>query len=449
MRGFLRLRGSTYYFRCRIPHDLCTEFFTGRELLKSLHTSDKTVAKDAAAEWYCRASRIFSLCRVQSLSKAKRQELVTSELFPRRKKVTSTTSSQRLKVLFDCYVSQHKVNWREKSLDEVTYSLGLAVEVIGNIPTSQLTSGVIKSYLATILQLPANHRKSPALRDLKVCDIIEMEGLTPMSRKSVCKHMQWLGAALKHSKMEHLLDGIVLPTISRNPYEERSVYAPEELQLILDNLQWAEGHPDRLWVPLIGLLQGMRLNEVCQLHVDDIALDSLPVISINGDDEKQVKNADSYRRVPIHQQLIDIGFLDFVRKVKASGETRLFHQLKLHRGAYGHYTGKWFQIFNRKYVSKDPKKVFHSLRHGFIDYLANNSDAKEHQIAWLVGHTNRKSQTTGRYTKPPTPTQLLPVMAMFDLWKVLKWEGVRGEARKSFANHGVESPSTSSGPCTS
>jgi integrase len=430
MKGFLRLRGSTYYFRCRVPHDLHGTFFRGQEILKSLHTRDRKHAQESAAEWYCRVNRVFHLCRMRSLPPEQLQALVTSELFPSNKGDTYRSTARHLKDLLDSYVSEHKVNWREKSYDEVTYSLGLALDVIGNVETSQLSPEVLKSYLATILQLPANHRKKPALRNLSVKEILKVDGLSPMSRKSVCKHMQWLGAALKHAKMEHLLDGVVLPTITRNPYEERSIYAPEELQRILDNLKWEEDHPDRLWVPLVGMLQGMRLNEICQLHVADVSLDGIPAISINDDEGKQVKNADSYRRIPLHPKLIDLGFLGYVRRVKGAGEARLFHQLKPHRGAYGHYTGKWFQMFNRKHITPDPKKVFHSLRHGFIDYLANNSEAKEHQIAWLVGHTNRKSETAGRYTKPPTPAQLLPIIDMYDCWKGITWGAVEAEARK-------------------
>jgi len=429
MKGFLRLRGDTYYFRCRVPSDLYGTFFQGKEILKSLHTRDKKVAKDAVAEWYCRTTRIFNLCRFKSVPDAHLQELIQSELFP-PKRNTVQPASPLLRDLFDTYILQHKVNWREKSYDEVTYSLELALAVIGNIPVSQLTGDVIKSYLSTLLLLPPNHTKKPAFKNIKVSDIIKLDGITPMSRKSVCKHMQWFGAALKYAKMEHLLDGVVLPAITRNPYEERSVYSLVELQKIIDNLKWDELHPDRLWVPLIGLLQGMRLNEICQLHVDDIIIDELPSLSINDDAGKQVKNADSYRRIPIHPKLVELGFLDYVRHAKTSGETRLFWLLKPHRGAYSHYTGKWFQAFNRKHVSSDPKKVFHSLRHGFIDYLANNSEAKEHQIAWLVGHTNRRSQTTGRYTKPPSPAQLLPIIEMYDQWNGLSWRAVEKEACK-------------------
>ncbi len=429
MKGFLRLRGKTYYFRCWVPLDLQEMFSNRTEIVKSLHTREKNVAKEAAAEWYSRTTRIFNLCRFKSIPHTLLSELIQSELFPPKQNPVQP-ESRRLRDLFDDYIRDHKVNWREKSYDEVAYSLELAVEVIGNIPTCQLTPDVIKSYLATILLLPANHRKKPALRNLRVREIVKLAGLTPMSHKSVCKHMQWLGAALKHAKLEYLLDGLILPTITRNAHEERSVYDREELQRILDNLKWDEAHPDRLWVPLIGLLQGMRLNEICQLHVQDVCLEGTPNISINDDAGKQVKNAESYRRIPVHLKLIDLGFLDYVRAIKATRETRLFPMLKPHRGAYGHYTGKWFQTFNRKHITPDPKKVFHSLRHGFIDHLANNTEAKEHQIAWLVGHSNQKSQTAGRYTKPPSPAQLLPIMEMYDVWMRLQWTAAEAEARK-------------------
>jgi len=135
MKGFLHLRGDTYYFRCRVPHDLY-HIFTQREAVKSLHTRDKRMAKDATGEWYCRTTRIFNL-------------------------------------------------WREKSYDEVTYSLELALDVIGNITTCQLSPEINKSFLATILLLPANHRKKPALRDLKVSEIIKLDGNAPMNWLSI------------------------------------------------------------------------------------------------------------------------------------------------------------------------------------------------------------------------------------------------------------------------
>ena len=72
----MRLRGNTYYFRCRVPNDLHGTFFQGREILKSLHTGDKKLAKDFAAEWYCRVTKAFHLCRIHSLPYNQLQEVV-------------------------------------------------------------------------------------------------------------------------------------------------------------------------------------------------------------------------------------------------------------------------------------------------------------------------------------------------------------------------------------
>lgn len=120
MKGFLRLRGDTYYYRSRVPVDLLGVFFHGREILKSLHTKDKGLAKDAAAEWYCRTSRMFHLCRVKSLPESKLQELIQSELFPPKKRHLHQ-AAPLLRDLFDSYIREHKVNWREKSYDDVVY----------------------------------------------------------------------------------------------------------------------------------------------------------------------------------------------------------------------------------------------------------------------------------------------------------------------------------------
>lgn len=57
MKGFLRLRGNRYGFRCRVPQDLRETFFQGKEILMVLHTRDKRLAQEAAAEWFCKSSR--------------------------------------------------------------------------------------------------------------------------------------------------------------------------------------------------------------------------------------------------------------------------------------------------------------------------------------------------------------------------------------------------------
>jgi integrase len=62
---------------------------------------------------------------------------------------------------------------------------------------------------------------------------------------------------------------------------------------------------------------------------------------------------------------------------------------------YSNGFGKWYQRFNRRHVTKDPQKVFHSMRHLVTDTL-KQAGVLETVIAELVGHSNGGSETMGR-----------------------------------------------------
>lgn len=70
------------------------------------------------------------------------------------------------------------------------------------------------------------------------------------------------------------------------------------------------------WVPWLCALTGARVAEICQLRKEDIRLDdATPHIRITPE-AGSVKTGE-YRDVPIHDQLIAIGFPDFVRACEA------------------------------------------------------------------------------------------------------------------------------------
>jgi len=58
------------------------------------------------------------------------------------------------------------------------------------------------------------------------------------------------------------------------------------------------------------MFQGMRMNEICQLYKEDIKkIDNIWCFDINRDRDKSIKNDDSIRIIPIHQSVIDSGFI--------------------------------------------------------------------------------------------------------------------------------------------
>ena len=67
------------------------------------------------------------------------------------------------------------------------------------------------------------------------------------------------------------------------------------------------------------------------------------VIDINDNTkDKKLKTPNSKRKIPLHQTLIDLGFLDYPHILEQKGRDRLFHELTLGRDGY---TKKSFQIF--------------------------------------------------------------------------------------------------------
>ena len=141
----------------------------------------------------------------------------------------------------------------------------------------------------------------------------------------------------------------------------------------------------------------MRLTECCQLFVSDIQeIDNTPCILINDDpdgdedeqDAKRVKTDAGKRYVPVHPELVRIGFLNFVKEKKSPGGRRLFPELK--KGADGYYSGpfsKWFNDTNRfldKAGAKAKGTSFHSFRHNYRDAL-READISPQRVRALGG----------------------------------------------------------------
>jgi integrase len=182
--------------------------------------------------------------------------------------------------------------------------------------------------------------------------------------------------------------------------EARLSFDPHDLTTLL-NLEAlnaeARKHPWRYWLPLLGRTTGARLEELCQLRVDDfIPEQGIQCIRIDdSQDGQKLKNASSRRVLPIHPALVKLGLLLHVESVRATGADRLFPELEAVRGKLGHAPSKWFGRYKIKQGITDPKKTFHSFRHTLIDEL-RDSGVQDSLIKRIVGHED-SSVTFGIY----------------------------------------------------
>lgn len=153
-------------------------------------------------------------------------------------------------------------------------------------------------------------------------------------------------------------------------------------------------HPrrGRFWVPLLALFHGLRLGEACQLHVADVReMEGVHVLLLTDDmpsdmdeaDRKRIKTEAGIRYVPLHPEIVKIGFLSFVAEARKANRTRLFpEQAKDSHGYFSPFS-KWFGRFLDKAGVKTRKITFHSFRHSYRDALRRASVPRD--VAQALG----------------------------------------------------------------
>lgn len=186
-----------------------------------------------------------------------------------------------------------------------------------------------------------------------------------------------------------------------NRAQIQALFAPEALSKLSESARWAS---------LIGLYTGARASEVGQLLVKDVfEEEGIPCIRISDEGEHQkVKTEVSLRTVPLHPELLKMGFLDWVDGKRTAGATRLFPAAK---ATAVNGQGNWItKAFSRHLadVGKEwepAKRGFHSLRKTFIQELQGAGVSSELR-AQIVGH-ELDDEHHATYGRPFTVTEKL------------------------------------------
>lgn len=144
-------------------------------------------------------------------------------------------------------------------------------------------------------------------------------------------------------------------------------------------------YPYQYWVPLILRYTGARLNEICQLRKEDVfEKEGVWYVNITDESEEQVlKTLNSKRLVPIADELIRLGLIDFVEG--SNGE--LFSELPVIKGRKSANASKWATYWRNK-CNFDKGHDLHSLRHNFTNEL-KQLGVPEPMVSELVGHSTQ------------------------------------------------------------
>jgi len=319
------------------------------------------------------------------------------------------------------------------------------IEIIGDIDFSTITKNEVSHYIDVQTKLPPNRKKSPKYRDLSIKEVMKLE----LSQKEIQTPQNINKRITKLSVFGNwgVRQGLLITnpfsgmkfSVKKQPHT-RQPFTTDELRKIFKPetyLKWTIhfSHPyrkDRVsnhlpyyWIFLLGIFSGMRTNEMCQLRLIDIKKqNNIWFIFIEDSEETKVKTENAIRKVPLHPQLIDLGFVDYVTTQKKSKRGRLFWELTEDRDGFASHVSRHY---NQRFlpavgVWKKYTKVLYCTRHTFINKLYSEK-VDENVIKTLVGH--EKEFTMKHYGGDPfTPERLLEEISRVSYsginWKKLK-----------------------------
>lgn len=311
-------------------------------------------------------------------------------------------------------------NTTEKTIQEYRGILTKLVDFLEDRSIELVTRPHLMGFREMLKTYPA--RPTLVQRRLGLKALIDL-GLKPaLGHSTIAKHldrvsqlMMWAersGYEIKASMAQGLQ-----PKSTTKENEERDRYSLSDLTTLFATAQYQGEAPFNrtafYWAPLIALYTGMRLDEICQLRIQDIYLDqetNLHAISINDEGEdRKLKNKSSPRIIPLHSQLVRLGLLEYVKVLRSNRHRMLFPTLNRHpKNGYSHAVSKWFSTYKTD-LGFDRKKVFHSFRHTVADHLKQELKNPEIVDA-ILGHASKGSENHRRYGKDYRLDLMKPVI---------------------------------------
>lgn len=164
-------------------------------------------------------------------------------------------------------------------------------------------------------------------------------------------------------------------------------------------------HDGLFFVLLLVWYTGARREEICKLQIDDVFQDeSVPYLFFRNTSTGRLKNKNSKRKLPIHSELIRLGFLSYVEAMRSAGETLLFPELypaASTKRAIGDVFYKLWWIYIRPHVP-DLKRgqAMHSARHAVSDALKQAGIDLESRND-ILGHSQMQlGEGASTYSEP-------------------------------------------------
>lgn len=258
------------------------------------------------------------------------------------------------------------------------------LDIIGDKPLNYYLPVHMQDFATVLARVPKNRSKYPIFKGLPLREMAEKNAKLPANQRKKCLAESTVESNL--SEVKNIWTRVAAGVPGLRDMSGYRVTMPAGTEKAIDREPLAVSSiniwlrdavtpkrlkkPHQSWLPLVGLLTGMRLAELVYLNKADIVdvegnevIDVRRPLFINGEEiDRPLKTKTSKRIVAIHPLLRDSGFIEFAKNTK--GKDGFVFSRYLSAGdppdAAQKQMSNWMHALG---IHETQRQVFHSLRH--------------------------------------------------------------------------------------
>lgn len=327
--------------------------------------------------------------------------------------------------IFEIFARENPRGVAKDRVDQCRRDIGTFVELVGaSFPIAKISKNEVREWKQLLVQYPVKATETKAFAGMNIQQVVKANEKVKkpvLADRTVNRYLSSLGAFLTWAVNNGYLDknpteGLMLKKEAKAP---TLPFKPDQLTTLF-NSPWFAGcksadewrnvakpgdvkiRDHRFWVPLIMLFSGARPGEIGQLAVSDVRQEHghwIMHITTEGDETEQgksVKTAGSMRVVPVHPELIRLGFIRYhEERVKAGGTALFPDAVRNERGQMMADLSREFGRYLTRIGMKEGRGLsLYSFRHGAADAL-RRAGFLDLQFGFILGHT--EPSMTGKY----------------------------------------------------
>ena len=326
-----------------------------------------------------------------------------------------TPAAALASVAWDEYVQAKLASkrWSDSTLKENKTAIHLFLQIAGDRPMSAYSNEDFRKFAQGLGRLPKYYSTSPTWRGRSIAELAK-SGPGGQEPKNANKQIRFLSAffdwyckAYYEIRQSHTLANHLVEEGRKGVKDSEVRKAMSDVQLQkfyqaclaeVDD-KGRKGAAFKAWLVPIAAYTGARIGEIAQLLKEDIRqVDGVWIFDLLEIQEDQsLKTAASRRQIPIHQALIDAGFLDFVKEQRGKwlwGNGNVKDKADTASKKANRLRNKVPEL-----AGKDSGYGMHSTRHSFVTKLKDCSTANDQERADLAGHARKGTEGDTRYYK--------------------------------------------------